>query len=329
VENYYDHDSLFKALIREFFADFIQLFFADWAARFDFSTVQWLDKEIHSDPPDGRRHLLDLVAKLGTTAAPVDGPDEWIALVHIEIESPDRTTALKPRLPAYYMHLVETYGRPVLPIVLYLKVGLDGIGVDTVTHRVFDFEPLTYRYLYVGLPALDAERYLRGESWLGVALSALMRIPKDKIVEWGIDALEKIGSAPITEQQRYLLGECIETYSGLADEHSADFRRELERRATGRVTAMNKTRIMLAHERGKVEGREEGREEGIEKGREEGLRSGLRAAVFELLEAKRIVLPVDSIAMIENEVESDRLRRWLLAAGQSTTLDEFLARSTG
>jgi len=33
--------NLFKALVREFFADFLQLFFAEWAARFDLSTIQW------------------------------------------------------------------------------------------------------------------------------------------------------------------------------------------------------------------------------------------------------------------------------------------------
>ncbi len=32
-----DHDQRFKTLIQEFFADFLRLFFADWAARFDLS----------------------------------------------------------------------------------------------------------------------------------------------------------------------------------------------------------------------------------------------------------------------------------------------------
>jgi len=38
-----DHDQRFKALIREFFPDFLRLFFADYARRFDFSNVDWLD----------------------------------------------------------------------------------------------------------------------------------------------------------------------------------------------------------------------------------------------------------------------------------------------
>jgi hypothetical protein len=34
-----DHDQRFKSLLLEFFPDFLRLFFADWAGRFDFSEV--------------------------------------------------------------------------------------------------------------------------------------------------------------------------------------------------------------------------------------------------------------------------------------------------
>src|SRR3982751_2996895 len=159
-----DHDQRFKTLIREFFADFLRLFFADWAARFDLDRVEWLDKEVLPDPPEGSRHLLDLIAKL-RTKEPAAGhdpavPDTWLALVHIEIESPEKTTLLKPRLPGYYLHLWEQHGRPGLPVVLYLKVGLDGVGTDTVEHRFWELPVLTFRYLYVGLPGLDAVQYV-------------------------------------------------------------------------------------------------------------------------------------------------------------------------
>ena len=59
-----DHDQLFKTLIRQFFGEFLRLFFAAWATRFDLEHVEWLEKEVLPNPPDGSRHLLDLVAKL-------------------------------------------------------------------------------------------------------------------------------------------------------------------------------------------------------------------------------------------------------------------------
>jgi hypothetical protein len=60
------HDQLMKMLIREFFADFLRLFFAAWAARFDLEHVEWLYQEIFPNPPEGSRHVVDLVAKLHT-----------------------------------------------------------------------------------------------------------------------------------------------------------------------------------------------------------------------------------------------------------------------
>lgn len=82
-----DHDQRFKELIRTFFADFLRLFFADWAARFDLGSAEWLDKEVLPDPPEGERHLLDLVARI-RSLQPTDDDDgeRWLARVHIEIE---------------------------------------------------------------------------------------------------------------------------------------------------------------------------------------------------------------------------------------------------
>src|SRR5581483_3534174 len=97
-----DHDQRFKNLIREFFADFLRLFFASWAARLDCSAVEWLDKEVFDDPPQGSRQVLDLVAKLPTLRAVPDpqksSSESWLALVHIEIESPDEAAPLRSRM---------------------------------------------------------------------------------------------------------------------------------------------------------------------------------------------------------------------------------------
>ena len=250
-----DHDQRFKALIREFFADFLRLFFADWAARFDLSGVEWLDGELFPEPPGGGRHLLDLVARL-RTAGPVDpgaGPDPpaLLALVHIEIEAPDRTTRLKPRLPAYYVHLRERHGCPVLPIVLYLRVGLNGLGTDDVVESFWELDVLRFRYLYVGLPGLDAEAYLTGGNWLGVALSALMRIPPDRVAWLGAEALRRLSAAPLSDQQRFLLGECVQAYLPLDDAQRAVYDSIMRGTEYSGVQAVNKT----VYQQGRDEGR--------------------------------------------------------------------------
>ena len=47
------HDARFKRLLQEFFAEFFWLFFPDWAERFDFESIAWLDKELVRDVLEG------------------------------------------------------------------------------------------------------------------------------------------------------------------------------------------------------------------------------------------------------------------------------------
>jgi len=308
-----DHDQLFKTVIREDFADFLPLFFAEVAARFDLSAVRWLDKELFTNPPSGPRHVLDLVAELTT----LGGDATALALVHVEVESADSVTSIEGRLPEYYHYLRRTTGKPVQPIVVFLKVGLDGLGTRPI-HDPPTGEPvMTYRYKYVGLPALPAADYLRGDNPVGVALSALMRVPKGTRVASGVEAIRRITTAPISDGKKHRLADLVEAYIDLPPEELARFHGILEANATGRVPPMNKTRVQIAEERG------------IEKGREEGMEKGLilatRAAVLELLEARFGPVPVDLVALVAATDDLGTLRRWLRSTGIATDLLAFRA----
>ncbi len=309
-----DHDQLFKEVIREFFPDFLRLFFPEQAARFDLSRFAWLDKELFADPPDGPRHLLDLVAELTLRDDP---GGTSLALVHIEIESADSVTDIERRLPDYYFYLRRTSRKPVLPVVVFLKVGLDGLGFREIIDR-FDGEPvLIFRYRYVGLPALPAADYLRGDSWLGVALSSLMKSPKNLRVPFAVEAMQRLGDAPLTDGKKALLGDCVETYIDIPDEDAKRFQDILEANATGRVPAMHKTRVQIAHE--------QGMEKGLERGLEEGLHRGLRAAVTELIEARFGPVPQEFVEWLGAMTDPASLRRLLIAAGTAASFDEFRA----
>ena len=179
-----DHDQRFKSLLKAFFAEFFQTFFPRWADRFDFSRVDWLEQEVFTDPPRGERRSLDLVARLPLrpgvpppAAGAGEAADCWLTLIHVEIESRDTAAPLRPRMFAYYEQLRRRHGLPVLPIALYLRVGLDGIGWDVYEETYWDHRLLYFTYAYVGLPGLEGEQYVAGESLLGVALTALMRVP--------------------------------------------------------------------------------------------------------------------------------------------------------
>ena len=253
-----EHDPRFKALLRTFFAEFLQLFFAEWAARFDFSHVEWLDKELRrARRPQAPIHVADLVARVAVKQ-PVEAIHDTeatpcLVLVHLEIEAADQTTRIKPRMPQYYYHLRSAYDLPVLPIIVYLNMHLQGIGEDLYTERFWDFEVSTFRYLYVGLRGLNGVEYLAGDNWLGVALAPLMRIPADQVAWLGAQALKRLGGAPLTGQQRFLLAECVQAYLPLDETQKQEYDRLLQSESYAEVRAMNKTIY------------EEGIEKGIEK----------------------------------------------------------------
>ncbi len=301
-----DHDQLFKTVIRTFFPEFLHLFFPDRAARYDLSAVTWLDKEVFADPPDGPRHILDMVAELAAVGR--SDPASALALIHVEVESADSVTDLERRLPAYYFHLRRTHGKRVLPIVLYLKVGLEGVGVRVISDPPDDDAVMTFRYRYVALPGLTAgEEYLNGGDWLGVALSVLMGAATDDRLRIGVTAVRRIADSPLSDAKKALLGDCIETYIELPEPELVRFREIINANATGRVQPVNKTRVQLAEE------------QGMEKGRI----LAMRAAVLELLEARFGDIPADIADLVNVSAELDTLRRWHRAAATAPNLTAF------
>jgi hypothetical protein len=217
-----DHDQRFKSLLKAFFAEFFQVFFPAWADRFDFSRVDWLEQEVFTDPPRGERRSLDLVARLplrpgvpSPAPSPGEPADCLLTLIHVEIESRDTVVLLRPRMLSYYEQLRRRHGLPVLPIALYMRVGLDGIGWDVYEEKYWDHLLVSFAYAYVGLPGLDGEQYVAGDHLLGVALTALMRVPPARRAEVHAEALRRLAEARENDYRRYLLLDCLEAYATL------------------------------------------------------------------------------------------------------------------
>lgn len=149
--------------------------------------------------------------------------DNWVALVHVEIEAADKVAPLRRRMFHYYEPLRRRHDLPVLPIGVYLRVGLDGIGWDTYVERFWEHELVRFNYAYVGLPALDAEEYLRHDNWLGVALAALMRVSNERKIELAGEALARIVHCPENSYRKTLLCECVSAYLPVDGEQRRQF----------------------------------------------------------------------------------------------------------
>jgi hypothetical protein len=249
-----EHDQRFKALLREFLGDFLELFFPERAAGLDLKHVEWLDKEFFINPPQGDVLLLDLVARLPVRAA----GQAALALLHIEVESREAVTAIRRRMFDYYSVLRRDHKGPIMPIAVYLRVGRDGIGVENYTENFGELEVLRFQYLYVGLPALEAERYVAGRNWLGVALAALMRVPPSRKVWLRVEALRRILlECRENDYRRLLLQECVEAYLQLNEEEQQQFEQLLHTEPYKEIEPM----MVTTFEKGIAKGREEGRRE--------------------------------------------------------------------
>ena len=195
---------------------------------------------------------------------------DLVALVHLELESRASALAFRPRMFEYYIQLRRDTGLPVLPIALFLRVGLDGIGWDAYEEHFWERRVVRFEYAYVGLPALDGEPYATGENLLGVALSALMRLPADRRAELYAEGLKRIADSGENDYRRFLLAECLEAYADLDESQKEQVQALLHSEAYREVEPLMKTTY----------------ERGIEDGIERGIEQGERRLTLRQMEAK-------------------------------------------
>jgi hypothetical protein len=269
-----DHDQLFKELLREFLPEFLDAFFPEWAARFDFAGTEWLDQEAFLDPPHGEKRVLDAVAKV-PTREPVTDPaggtaDHQLVVVNVEVEWPDRAAGVRPRMWVHYDFLRRRHGLPVLPVCLFLRVGLDGIGWDAYEEQIWGHVLLRFEYAYVGLPALDGTKYATGPNLLALALSALMKLPAADRARLKAEGLERIARSRENDVRKYLLVECFDRYFRLTPPEQVEY----ERIQAERFVEV-KTMVSTIEERGRLR--------------------GLRELVRKLLEKKFGPLPPEAV----------------------------------
>jgi hypothetical protein len=275
------HDQRFKVLLQEFLAEFLLLFFPDLLDQLDLRRVEWLHQELYPDPPQGRLLTLDLIVSIPIRQAQADGPVQTI-LLHLEIEADDTVEPFRQRLYEYFHFLTRKYGPKVLPIAVYLRVGVEGKGKDAHVIQVLGRTVLRFEYDYVGLPGLPGQPFLVGDNLLGVAWSALMRWPRQQRALAAVQALERIVGSQEEPARKRMLCECIQAYAPLEEDQRLELNSLLQRPERKGEFRMFKTWAEEAEERGiKV-----GEERGIKVGEERGIKVGERRLLLKQLEVR-------------------------------------------
>ncbi len=295
-------DQVFKELLREFFPDFVRLFYPQIAAQLDWSTLRFLYKETFTDFPRGEQHEADIVTEVRT----LEGEPELI-LVHVEIESRRRPVSFPERMLDYYFLLRRRYKMPVLPMVLYLSPGAGGLVVESVRESLFGLEVLSFHYLVVGLPDLEAKSYEATDNPLAAALSAWMRSSEQRrVIRW-LKILRRVAQLRLNPAQQALAASVVELSLPL----SASEQEEL-RELTGIEPEV--IEMTTVFERW---GLEKGRAEGMQQGRVEGVQEGLKSAVLRLATRKFGNLPEpiqQRVVALQDEAELNAVLDRLLFA---------------
>lgn len=265
------HDERFKVLLREFLREFFELFFPDLVGQLDFANAVWLQQELIADPPTLEKRAIDLLVEIPLlpTAGGTEAPPQ-VVYIHIEVESADSVEPLRRRMYDYFNHLTHVRGLNVLPIAVYLRVGLEGRGVDAYEVHVLGRRPLRFEYDYVGLPGLKGEPYLAGGNVLGQALSALMNWPRAERPRAAVEALERIVGSAETPRRKLLLCDCVNSYAPLDDNQRVALSQLLQEPQRTEVKMFGKT----------------WHEEGMEIGIERGIPQGQRSLLLTILEAR-------------------------------------------
>jgi len=276
------HDRLLKELLRRFLPEFLQLFFPDEAARLNFTTLRFVDKELIVNIPDHVVRITDTVAEVETLAG-----EPEVILVHVELEA-GHLHSLPQRMHDYYSLLRIIEQKQVLPLALVLLPGAGGLTWRVYEETLFDRELLRFCYGQVGIRDLSSESYLGQGDPVAAALAALMQ-PGDMgkaVVK--LNAFTSVVDSQLTDGDKLFLIEIVETYLPW-EEVTMNARQDVLQR----LNEFEETWVTQALRQGREEGREEGK----------------RELLLHLLRAKFPGLPADIEARIRSIADEDQLEQ--------------------
>ena len=309
-----DHDQLFKNLFQEFFADLLRIVAPELAAKLRAEEPTFLESELFTSFPEGRHRYLDLVARVETRQA-----EPPMVLVHVEVEARARRKSIGRRLLDYYMQLWLEHHQPIVPIVVYLKGGKPDVTREEVRLEVFEDSYLSFSYLAFGLSRSDAPTYLARPEPLAWGLAGLMKPGGGSAARHKLACLTPITKATLTDRQRVLLVNCIETYVQWNDAAQREYEALLAEEGNEEVATMEMTWADAL----RAEGMEQGLEKGMEKGREEGREEGRRELLLEQLERRFGPLPDATVKRIQALTSREELSGLAARVLEASSLEDL------
>lgn len=221
------------------------------------TAVEFRDKELIPDPPEGEGRIVDLLAAVPD---PSGGP---AVLVHVEIER-RALQNIGSRLWDYSIHLRGHHPEPLLSLVVFMRGGSPGPTWAVHTEKAGGDEVARFRYLSLGLSRFPAENLLARPEPLAWGLAALAKTRGLGRARVKFEALQKIENAALSDREKLLLVNCVETYLPLKGRDAAEYASFVNALHSSENEAMQMTWADKIEAKGIAKGRKEGREEGAE-----------------------------------------------------------------
>lgn len=308
-----DHDQLFKQLLKEFFVEFIELFLPAVAAYLVPSEIKFLDKEVFTDLPVGKKRAADLVARVKFKGHAAH------FLIHVEPESSrrERRGVFARRMFDYFALLTRDYGLPVYPVALLSYDKPRDAEADVFRVIFPDKTVLEFRFTVIQLNRLNWRAYLRHDNPVASALMAKMGFTPEERVEVKKECLRMIVRLRLEPRKTKLLATFIDTYLRLNAEEQKLFQAEIEK--LPRKERQETMELMTSWE-------EKGIQIGLQQGRQEGRQEHALELVLRLLTRRLGALNERSQARIQrlSRTQLDELAEALLDFTQPSDLNRWL-----
>lgn len=256
-----DHDRIFKELLRTFFLEFVELFLPEVHADLDYSSLEFLDKEVFTDVTSGEKHEVDLIVKARFRGQP------WFFLFHIEAQASNKSKLPFPqRMFTYFARLHEGHGLPVYPVVIFSYDTPQYAAPHSYRVEFPGFTVLEFNYRVIQLNQLNWRDFLKHQNPVASALMAKMRMKREERRQVKAECLRLALTLRLNPAKMQMISGFVNTYLKLSETE--------EQWVLNQVTGLlpkgaNMEWITPWHSQGMREGRKEGREEGRKEGRKE------------------------------------------------------------
>jgi hypothetical protein len=248
-----DHDRIFKELLRTFFFEFVELFLPDVHADLDYSSLEFLDKEVFTDVTSGEKHEVDLIVK-----ARLRG-QFWFFLFHIEAQASSKSKIPFPRrMFTYFARLHEGHGLPVYPVVIFSYDSPQYAAPHSYRVEFPGFTVLEFNYRVIQLNQLNWRDFLKHQNPVASALMAKMKMKREERRQVKAECLRLALTLRLNPAKMQMISGFVNTYLKLSETE--------EQWVLNQLTDLipkgtNMEWITPWHSQGMREGRKEGRKE--------------------------------------------------------------------